>query len=160
MVASPNGNSAKEADSGGGRGLRTLGPSRRNEAALLPRKEMPKGSNLAVSRGVVSLKGRPAVRITLAPPRSLSCRCAPSATPVPTLPRVWFRLSPRPTRNNLASAGTVKLRRSSQNTGGADCRHAASVALRHCAAASDRKIRSVDRETRWRWRLKVLWTAA
>ena len=43
---------------------------------------------------------------------------------------------------------------------GADCRHAALVALRHCAAASDRKIRSVDRETRWRWRLKVLWTAA
>jgi hypothetical protein len=42
----------------------------------------------------------------------------------------------------------------------ADCRHAALVALRHCAAASDRKIRSVDRETRWRWRLKVLWTAA
>ena len=41
-----------------------------------------------------------------------------------------------------------------------DCRHAAVVALRHCAAASDRKIRSVDRETRWRWRLKVLWTAA
>jgi hypothetical protein len=23
-----------------------------------------------------------------------------------------------------------------------------------------RKIRSVERETRWRWRLKVLWTAA
>ena len=42
----------------------------------------------------------------------------------------------------------------------ADYRHAAFVALRHCAAASDRKIRSVDRETRWRWRLKVLWTAA
>jgi hypothetical protein len=35
-----------------------------------------------------------------------------------------------------------------------------SVALRHCATASDRKIRSVDRETRWLWRLKVLWTAA
>jgi hypothetical protein len=33
--------------------------------------------------------------------------------------------------------------------GRADCRHAALVALRHCAAASDRKIRSVDRETRW-----------
>src|ERR1700704_480503 len=38
--------------------------------------------------------------------------------------------------------------------------HAAMVAVRHCAAASDRKMRSVDRETRWRWRLKVLWTAA
>jgi hypothetical protein len=60
----------------------------------------------------------------------------------------------------IANAGTVKLRRSSQNTGGPDCRHAALVALRHCATASDRKIRSVDRETRWRWRLKVLWTAA
>src|SRR5580704_11178411 len=34
------------------------------------------------------------------------------------------------------------------------------VAVRHCAAASNRKMRSVDRETRWRWRLKVLWTAA
>jgi hypothetical protein len=51
------------------------------------------------------------------------------------------------------SGGTVKLR-------GTDYRHAALVAVRHCAAASDRKIRSVDRETRWRWRLKVLWTAA
>src|ERR1700730_16606869 len=38
--------------------------------------------------------------------------------------------------------------------------HAAVVAVRHCAAASDRKMRSVDRETRWRWRLKVLWMAA
>jgi len=28
------------------------------------------------------------------------------------------------------------------------------------AAASALKIRKVDRETRWRWRLKVLWTAA
>jgi len=38
--------------------------------------------------------------------------------------------------------------------------HTAATALRHSLAASARKIRSVDRETRWRWRLKVLWTAA
>jgi predicted esterase len=35
-----------------------------------------------------------------------------------------------------------------------------SVALRHCAAASDRKIRRVERETRRLCRLNVLWTAA
>src|SRR4029077_8520444 len=39
-------------------------------------------------------------------------------------------------------------------------RHAAATAPCHCAVASDRKIRSVDREMRWRCRLKVLWTAA
>jgi hypothetical protein len=38
--------------------------------------------------------------------------------------------------------------------------HLAAAALRHSLAASARKIRSVDRETRWRWRLKVLCTAA
>ena len=38
--------------------------------------------------------------------------------------------------------------------------HAAAVALRHCAAASDRKIRRVEREIRCRCRLNVLWTAA
>jgi predicted RNA-binding protein with RPS1 domain len=38
--------------------------------------------------------------------------------------------------------------------------HAAATASDHCAAASALKIRKVDRETRWRWRLKVLWTAA
>ena len=37
---------------------------------------------------------------------------------------------------------------------------AAAIASRHWFAASARKIRSVERETRWRWRLKVLWTAA
>src|SRR6267142_3874721 len=37
--------------------------------------------------------------------------------------------------------------------------HAAATAFRHSLAASARKIRSVDRETRWRCRLKVLWTA-
>src|SRR5439155_19689445 len=48
-----------------------------------------------------------------------------------------------------------------QRLGGMGLRsHPAMVAVRHCAAASDRKMRSVDRETRWRWRLKVLWTAA
>jgi hypothetical protein len=31
------------------------------------------------------------------------------------------------------------------------------TAPRHWLAASARKIRSVARETRWRWRLKVLW---
>ena len=35
-------------------------------------------------------------------------------------------------------------------------RHAAATAPCHCAVASDRKIRSVDREMRWRCRLKVL----
>jgi enoyl-CoA hydratase/carnithine racemase len=56
---------------------------------------------------------------------------------------------------SLSSRGVlVKIR------GRGDCSHAVLVALRHCAAASDRKIRSVGRETRWRWRLKVLWTAA
>jgi hypothetical protein len=40
------------------------------------------------------------------------------------------------------------------------CDHTAAVAFRHSLAASARKIRSVDRETRWRPRLKVLWTAA
>ena len=34
--------------------------------------------------------------------------------------------------------------------------HAAATASDHCAAASALKIRNVDRETRWRWRLKVL----
>jgi hypothetical protein len=34
--------------------------------------------------------------------------------------------------------------------------HAAATASCHCAAASVLKIRSVDREIRWRWRLKVL----
>ena len=38
--------------------------------------------------------------------------------------------------------------------------HAAATASDHCAAASALKIRNVDRETRWRWRLKVLWTTA
>src|SRR6516164_299288 len=38
--------------------------------------------------------------------------------------------------------------------------HAAATASRHWFAASARNIRSVERETRWRWRLKVLWTAA
>ena len=38
--------------------------------------------------------------------------------------------------------------------------HPAATAFRHWFAASARKIRSVDRETRWRWRLKVLCTAA
>ena len=52
------------------------------------------------------------------------------------------------------------MRRLVRIRGRADCGHAASVALRHCAAASDRKIEGVDRETRWHWRLKVLWTAA
>src|SRR6266576_3173932 len=52
------------------------------------------------------------------------------------------------------------LRTAPSEYGAADYRHAALVALRYCAAASDRKIRGVDRETRCRWRLKVLWTAA
>jgi hypothetical protein len=38
--------------------------------------------------------------------------------------------------------------------------HAAATASRHWFAALARNIRSVERETRWRWRLKVLWTAA
>jgi Prolyl oligopeptidase family len=38
--------------------------------------------------------------------------------------------------------------------------HAAETAFLHWFAASARKTRSVERETRWRWRLKVLWTAA
>jgi hypothetical protein len=38
--------------------------------------------------------------------------------------------------------------------------HAAATVFLHWFAASARKIRSVERETRWRWRLKVLWTAA
>src|SRR5689334_9846683 len=38
--------------------------------------------------------------------------------------------------------------------------HAAVTAFLHWFAASARRIRSVERETRWRWRLKVLWTAA
>src|SRR6516165_5224186 len=40
------------------------------------------------------------------------------------------------------------------------CDHAAATASRHWFATSARKIRRVERETRWRWRLKVLWTAA
>src|ERR1700730_2491959 len=39
-------------------------------------------------------------------------------------------------------------------------RHAAATAPCHCAVASALKIRSVDREMRWRCRLKVLWMAA
>src|SRR5207302_6393415 len=39
-------------------------------------------------------------------------------------------------------------------------RRAAATASCHCAVASALKIRSVDREMRWRCRLKVLWTAA
>src|SRR5205823_1842543 len=38
--------------------------------------------------------------------------------------------------------------------------HVAATASNHCAAASALKIRSVDREMRWRWWLNVLWTAA
>ena len=34
--------------------------------------------------------------------------------------------------------------------------HAVATASRHWFATSARKIRSVERETRWRWRLKVL----
>ena len=37
--------------------------------------------------------------------------------------------------------------------------HTAATAFRHWSAASARKTRSVERETRWRWRLKMLWTA-
>src|SRR6202022_3102217 len=36
--------------------------------------------------------------------------------------------------------------------------HAVATAFRHSLAASALKIRNVDRETRWRCRLKVLWT--
>ena len=39
---------------------------------------------------------------------------------------------------------------------GRDERHAATVAACHCSMASERKVRSVRREIRWRWRLKVL----
>ena len=38
--------------------------------------------------------------------------------------------------------------------------HAAVTAFLHWFAASGRKIRSVEREMRWRWRLKTLWMAA
>jgi hypothetical protein len=38
--------------------------------------------------------------------------------------------------------------------------HAAATAFCHCVAASARKVRSVDRETRWRCRVNVLWTEA
>jgi len=38
--------------------------------------------------------------------------------------------------------------------------YAAATASCHCAAASARKVRSVDRETRCRCKLNVLWTAA
>src|SRR5215831_4869567 len=38
--------------------------------------------------------------------------------------------------------------------------HAAVTAFLHWFAASARKIRSVERGTRWRWRLKALWTTA
>ena len=34
--------------------------------------------------------------------------------------------------------------------------HAAAAAARHCAVASPRSVRSVRREIRWRWTLKVL----
>ena len=34
------------------------------------------------------------------------------------------------------------------------------VAAPYYAAASDRKMRNVNWDKRWRWRLKVLWTAA
>jgi len=37
-----------------------------------------------------------------------------------------------------------------------DVHHAAAVAARHCAVASARNVRSVQREIRWRWTLKVL----
>src|SRR6185437_15208946 len=36
----------------------------------------------------------------------------------------------------------------------------AAVAARHVRKASSRKTRSVRRDVRWRWRLKVFWTAA
>src|SRR5271169_3317618 len=56
--------------------------------------------------------------------------------------------------------GIVKLSRFGRDGVQRARHHAAAVALRHCAAASDRKIRRVERETRCRCRLNVLWTAA
>ena len=43
-----------------------------------------------------------------------------------------------------------------KRVGGRMSDYVAATAFRHSLAASARKIRSVDRETRWRWRLKVL----
>src|SRR5437763_16839475 len=54
-----------------------------------------------------------------------------------------------PPAPGMAREGTVKLRQCSEDwVQWAGCH--ATVAARHCAAASDRKMRSVDRETRWR----------
>src|SRR5271167_944244 len=64
-------------------------------------------------------------------------RYAKRATKAPPALQSVARHGLRPECNSSLLRGTVKLRRSSQNTGGADCRHAALVALRHCAAASD-----------------------
>ena len=60
----------------------------------------------------------------------------------------------------IAGRGIVKLSRFGRDGVQRARLHAAAVASRHCAAASDRKIRRVERETRCRCRLNVLWTAA
>ena len=63
--------------------------------------------------------------------------------------------------NDNTRMGIVKLTcRGRNGYKGSSSAHAAAIASCHWFAASARKIRSVDRETRWRWRLKVLWTAA
>ena len=56
------------------------------------------------------------------------------------------------TRWTSSQEGIVKLRHYSRLGGMRLRSHPAIVAVRHGAAASDRKMRSVDRETRWRWR--------
>ena len=57
--------------------------------------------------------------------------------------------------------GTVSLTCSEQKRARRRMRaHAAATASCNRFAASARNFRSVERETRWRWRLKVLWTAA
>src|SRR5437762_5272913 len=50
--------------------------------------------------------------------------------------------------------------RRAEVTSGGTRDHAAVTAFLHWFAPSAQKVRSVERETRWRWRLKVLWTAA
>ena len=69
--------------------------------------------------------------------------------------------APEPRRVSAAAQGTVSLTCDEQMGPRRRMRdHTVATASRHRFAASARKIRRAERETRWRWRLKVLWMAA
>jgi hypothetical protein len=99
-----------------------------------------------------------AVFITIAPlrldPATLGVLFDHFTAGVPARP-----FTPLPEREDKP-AGLVTATIDGPRGGKANQVYAAAMASCHCAAASARKVRSVDRETRWRCRLNVLWTAA